>query len=423
MALQQPLRDRLPLLVGNDLRRTVGRVAQDAHDQAVEVDDVEILECLGIHQAHEPCPYLRQVAQEGRQQDPLALRGLPRQPARTMQRHHGLPGPRTSADARGPGERGSGDRALRRVQVDHPLLDRSIEQALDLCRARGRDELGLRVVGSQPLGELVHLDDDILDARCATRTEELEMVGGALPQIRQQRHRIGVGKVIPENQPDVDHGRQAPQPRDQLGIHAGERQQLSVGERRERVGHHRRRPPRTAALRGPFARLSVARRITAARLDDPHPRALGRQPETVDALVDVLAQPDRHDEEATRCAQEHRAPVPHAEPVEVGMALELLDVEVRRVCPERRLAEGARQRVDGGRKLRRHLAGQVPRKRALLEVDLHVGTLASAFSRRPGPNPSSRTRATPTARRLASRGTSARETSDRTRIPSARSAP
>ena len=147
-------------------------------------------------------PHRRQHVDERRQQHAL---GEPcaDEVARAMQRGDRLAGARPAAHARRAVGDVADDPRLRRVQVEHPLLDRAPQHELEVARV----ELGDRVRGlgrAQALGELGLVDARVLGRRRAAAVEDREVAVGVVPHVGDELDVSAAHAELGERLADLD---------------------------------------------------------------------------------------------------------------------------------------------------------------------------------------------------------------------------
>ena len=295
-----------------------------------------------------------------------------------MQRDHGLAGARASPHTGRPVVVGVGDAALRRVEVDHPLLDRGVEQPLDLRSAAHLDELCLAPGGGKTPAQLRLLDREVIELWHPAGGKGVEVVLLSLPEVGEQERQVGIAGALCDRRRYVDGRRQHAQKRDEVLIHALDPQEHRVLEWAEAVLDDGGCSPRDARRRTGQRRGGRGRTLGLDDRDatDPPCEADLRQ-----AFVDVASRSDRGDEEVVAGAEEDRPPVSGADAIGAVAVFELPDVEARR-RPERLLSE---PRCELHQVLgdlgRRHVVRA--RKCPLGQVDAHDRSATSGTGPRP----------------------------------------
>ena len=132
---------------------------------------------------------------------------LAREHPRSVQGHYGLARARAAANACRSGEGGVGDRPLRRVQVDHPLLYGAVQQPAQLAAGRRRNKLGLAGSGVDPLAQLGLFDLQRVDGGHTALVEHREVMLRPLPDVGHEEREIDVLNLIGEHRPDIDRRR------------------------------------------------------------------------------------------------------------------------------------------------------------------------------------------------------------------------
>ncbi len=212
------------------------RLAQDPHRERVHVGDLELCGRRGVHEPHEVHPDRRERPQEGGEQDLVAIGdALAGEDAGSMQGDDGLAGAWPAAYSGGAVVVRAGDAALRRMEVDHPLFDRAVEEAPELRAGLDGDDFAAAVLGEQAASQLGLLERESADARHFAAGECVEVVLRALPEIGEQENEVGIGGSFGESDGDVDAGRHLAQERIELVVDALVAAQHGVVEGAEAV--------------------------------------------------------------------------------------------------------------------------------------------------------------------------------------------